>query len=85
MNDLDYDGRHEYRRPPAAPKPPPELWAEMEAAGREAGTAFEASPRYMAAHARYRAWLADQDIEGHPDPFHGHPPTEIDDDERELF
>jgi hypothetical protein len=63
-----------------APKPPPELWAELEAAGREAGTGYETDPRWLIARARYKTWLHEQDIEGHPDPLHGHAPTEVDDE-----
>jgi len=62
-----------------APKPDAELWAEMEAAGREAahlGTDYQSHPRWMAARAQYLARLHDAGIEGHPDPFHGHAPTE---------
>jgi hypothetical protein len=61
--------------PGGAPKPPPGLWAEMEAAGA-AGDDY----RLAIARAAYLTWLHEQDIEGHPDPFHGHAPTEVDDD-----
>jgi hypothetical protein len=70
--------------PGGAPKPPPELWAEMEAAGREAardGVPYETHPRWLIARALYLTALHEQDIEGHPDPLHGHAPTEVDDDD----
>jgi hypothetical protein len=52
-----------------APKPPPELWAELEAAGRAAaGTGYETDPRWLIARARYKTWLHEQDIEGTPRP-----------------
>lgn len=64
--------------PGGAPKPPPELWAEMEAAGA-AGDDY----RLAIANALYKTWLHERGIEGHPDPFHGHAPTEVPDDELE--
>lgn len=49
--------------PRGMPKPPPDIWHELEEAGREAGENFESDPRYMVAHARYVAWLTDHDID----------------------
>jgi hypothetical protein len=66
-----------------APKPSPALWAELEAAGAEAarqGVPYETHPRWLIARARYKTWLHEQDIEGHPDPLHGHAPTDPDRD-----
>jgi hypothetical protein len=57
----------------------------MQAAGESAGLAFESDPRYLAARAAYLTALHDAGIEGHPDPLHGHPPTEIADEHGELF
>lgn len=58
----DHDGRHQYVRPAGIPKPPPELWAELEAAGRAAGFGFETDPRWLIAKSRYKAWLEDHGI-----------------------
>lgn len=63
MESLDYDGRHEYQPPGGAPKPPGDLWAEMEAAGR-AGDMYALD----IARAKYAAWLTDQ---GWRDGVHG--------------
>jgi hypothetical protein len=41
--------------------------------------------RFAVLRAEYLGWLHEQDIEGHPDPLHGHPPTETDDGDEELI
>lgn len=74
--------------PGGAPKPSPELWNELEAAGREAaiaGVPYETHPRWLAARAAYLTWLHDKGIEGRPDPYRGHAPTEVPDGDEELI
>jgi hypothetical protein len=51
-----------------APKPPPELWEQMEAAGKAGDEA-----RLGLLRAQYRAWLADQK--------HRATPLQIEDDQ----
>ena len=58
----NYDGRRDYVPPAGVPRPPKHLWLELEEAGRVAGVKYATDPRYLIAHARYMAWLADQGI-----------------------